>query len=88
LGAIEYDPSVNNVSVVNSEFAVYPNPFQSVIYITGSGSYHKVALYSVSGQMVFSGENMATPFILNLAYLKSGVYILWLDGSSRKVVKC
>jgi hypothetical protein len=27
LGAIEYDPSVNNVSVVSGEFAVYPNPF-------------------------------------------------------------
>jgi len=87
LGAIEYDSSPNNVDAVNTEFTVYPVPFNDVVHITGNGSYNNVVVYSVTGQVVFSAKNKVAPFVLNFNFLKSGVYILRLDRRFCKVVK-
>lgn len=88
IGAAE--PLINGVM---DDF-IYPNPTRSLLVIAGI-STNKVDFYNAYGALVFTAENLlnASPFILDLADLSSGVYIAKITTNSsdkaiiRKIVK-
>lgn len=72
---------------------VYPNPASDYIKIEVYHSYQHIAVYSIDGRLVFETQDAtAQPATINVANLKSGVYIIKVkltDGNDyvAKIVK-
>ncbi|WP_034058865.1 T9SS type A sorting domain-containing protein [Lacinutrix jangbogonensis] len=84
MGAYEFSTtlSVNEVSVLLENFAVYPNPVTTILNIKLEGTIEKVEVYSILGAKVLE----RTKNNINVANLSSGVYVLKVyteDGSIR-----
>ncbi|MBK9191394.1 MAG: CotH kinase family protein [Crocinitomicaceae bacterium] len=74
---------------IKTEFSVYPNPANDMIYIvTGSDAPVDYQLYNLQGELVYSGqiENNSS---LNISSLQSGTYIIYLPltGEVNKLMK-
>ena len=77
---------------LNSQFAVYPNPFDDKISISSSAQVVKASLYSATGEQVMSEVNVISGSDLNIdKSLLPGIYFLKLsDGTTfgvRKMIK-
>lgn len=79
----------------NTSIVVYPNPTQDYIRIelSDNASCQSVTIYSIDGRLVFETQDAtAQPTTINVANLKSGVYIIKVkltDGNDyvAKIVK-
>jgi endoglucanase Acf2 len=69
-------------SVLPSDLAVFPNPFEDRITINWHG-YKQAVITDLSGRMMFRSTNNE----LNLSHLSSGVYILQLEGAGGQHLK-
>jgi hypothetical protein len=72
---------------------VYPNPTSDYVKIEVYHSYQHIAVYSIDGRLLFETQDAtAQPATINVANLKSGVYIIKVkltDGNDyvAKIVK-
>ena len=67
---------------------VYPNPVKNILKIDNTAAIEKVALYNITGQVVYTQAiSGATNAEINLEQLSSGIYTLNIqaNGSSKKV---
>lgn len=73
-----------------NEFAVYPNPAQSNLYLKGVGVNSKIAITDIFGQTLFL-SNVGTEEVsqINIADLNKGVYFLCIADQKdlKKVIK-
>jgi hypothetical protein len=55
-----------------------PNPFFDFVQIEASTSLYKISLHSVTGQLLFVGDNLnaAKQFRIETAHLLEGIYIV------------
>lgn len=76
---INYTPvdntaSVDDLSVFNFNYT--PNPTRDILNLSAAKNINKVDVYSLLGQRVLSSEINATKSTLNIAHLKTGIYLL------------
>jgi hypothetical protein len=83
-----------NLSVSDFTFAglsYYPNPLNDVLTVSNNTSIERIAVYSISGQLIRKFDVALSEISLNLADLSRGMYLLEItaDGQSKtvKVVK-
>jgi hypothetical protein len=57
---------------------VYPNPATDVLFIEGTGELSEISIYSVSGRLVYSSEDVKAS--VNLDNFTPGVYMLHATG--------
>jgi|GEM_PF-1423077 len=57
------------------EFKVYPNPARSYIYISSDSNIDKVAIYDLTGELVYTKHFRAESVRLDLAALAEGIYL-------------
>lgn len=79
---------INNLSLEN-DLNVYPNPTKSNITITNKNSLagKKYIITNLIGQTVITGKLNLDETIVNLETLKSGVYLLSIDGMNKQSIK-
>jgi len=87
---ITQSPFLAVSEVSKKENMVYPNPFNSVIFISNAEKVTGVTISDVSGRTVKTTDRVSKE--INLSNLKSGVYMMsvrYADGSSstEKIVK-
>jgi len=59
--------------------SVYPNPIGAVLNISGLSKNATLRLVDKTGKVIISKQINTTSESLQVAYLKSGIYILGLD---------
>jgi gingipain R len=65
-----------------TEFAIYPNPTNSILYISGGNAEYNYVMYNGMGQMVVSGDAQGTEQI-NVNGMTQGVYFLRLTSGTQ-----
>jgi hypothetical protein len=83
-----------NLGVSDFTFAglsYYPNPLKDVLTVSNNTSIERIAIYSISGQLIRNYDVALSEITLNLADLSRGMYLLEItsDGQTKtvKVVK-
>lgn len=71
-----------DISENSSEFAIYPNPANSTLFIYGGDTEFSYAMYNGMGQMVVNGKAQGTEQI-NVESLTKGVYFLRLTNGTQ-----
>jgi hypothetical protein len=73
-----------------SEFKVYPNPAENVIYVEGE-NFERVVLYDLNGKEVMNIANSGDKMSIDLSRLPQGAYTLQIINnnivSTKKVIK-
>jgi pectate lyase len=64
---------------------IYPNPAKSTLYIVNSGSYTSAQILSVSGSPLYAHPIAAGSNLVDVSFLKAGVYFVRLAGPQGKV---
>lgn len=92
-----YENTSNSSSIDDINFEVFPNPFKYWINISSNTSlvkYSNFEVYNLNGQYVNGGKivvSNANTIKINLAKLKSGIYILKInsnnDSKEFKIIK-
>ncbi len=83
LDDITISTGVGIVDVDAPEFSIYPNPATSVIMVTGEGT---AVISNILGQQVMSATvNGATE--INVSELESGIYLINMNGVTKKFIK-
>ena len=79
---------INNLSLEN-DLNVYPNPTKNSITITNKSNMvgKKYIITNLIGQTVITGKLNLDETIVNLETLKSGVYLLSIDGMNKQSIK-
>jgi endonuclease I/chitodextrinase len=71
----------------NQKLSVYPNPVKnSQFYISGIEKNETVKIYSLSGQLVQTIENVENKGKVNLNKLPKGIYIVKTKNQSSKII--
>lgn len=80
-GIVELDPTL--------QFQVYPNPTQNILNIQIDPALLNTPykVYSITGQLVLSGNLTAETMQLNLESFTEGVYLLQVGNQTQKIVK-
>lgn len=60
----------------NNAFVVYPNPATDMVAVKGNAVIDAITIYNTLGQQVMQSNPKAETAVLNVASLKSGVYII------------
>lgn len=74
----------------SSGFSVFPNPANSVLYVSSSGgaSCAHVALYHISGWLALPLRRVCHEDAIDISGLPQGMYVcVWLDGKERAGVQ-
>lgn len=84
------DNMQNSVPLVSKEknvhdtnIRVYPNPTSNFIYIDGLLEESEVRLFNVEGKLILSTKENT----INISYLSSGMYLLFVNKQLIKIVK-
>jgi hypothetical protein len=93
LGCTETGPGsymvyVNVLSIHDypvTEIVMFPNPAKEAVLISGCDDCKEYRIYSLSGNVVLTGE--LEEGSMNLSEIKDGVYFIELDRAGHKIVK-
>ncbi len=80
---LSLDDSQNSLSNYTKEFAlnIYPNPATSVLNVaTAEGKIDKLAIYSLTGQLLLIQHDVESHARFNIEHLEKGIYLLKADG--------
>ena len=80
-GISENDPIIN--------FQIYPNPTQDILTIQVDPTLLNIPykIYSITGQLVLSGNVTSETMILNLGSFSEGIYFLQIGNQTKKILK-
>jgi hypothetical protein len=85
-----YDNNTTSINSITTDFSIqiFPNPTTGIFKITFSDQKtHYIELYSLAGVRVLA-KKLKDGNILDIEYLKSGIYFMKIDnGSTMKVIK-
>ena len=71
----------NDYTEDKNEISLYPNPVVNTLNI--SGEFERAVVFDMSGKMLIETESSS----IDMSEFKNGVYIVNVDGVSRKVIK-
>jgi hypothetical protein len=66
---------------------VYPNPFQESFFIQSTDIIGEYSISTLDGKIVIKGESNQKTQQINTNVLKSGMYILTISGSTKRIIK-
>ena len=82
---------INNPVKDNFNFSLYPNPFNNKLRISADGIVNKITITNIMGVELTKTEVNNTDVILDLGKLKTGLYIIRIEGDkgfeSRRIIK-
>lgn len=73
-----------DTGVLTGGLSVYPNPFQSHLYVSSASGEEKFELVNTLGQVVFSGKDIEKR---DFSGLEKGVYFLKITGEQVALIK-
>ena len=68
---------------LNSEFYIYPNPANDVVYFSSSFIVETADVYDVTGKLLISSSNLASGSQVNVSVLPAGVYLAVINGNQK-----
>ena len=80
-------PETANETGMGIEVEVYPNPTTGKVFVLTGKKSAMLRLFNHSGTLLWSGEVVASPTVLNLESYPAGLYILDIDGYKAKILK-
>jgi hypothetical protein len=87
---VKRQPNVNQDQNENQqlEIEIYPNPVQSQLIITSTGSkYIQMDLYNILGKLVKSGTFAGDNTSINLDALAPGIYVVRVNNGQKSITK-
>lgn len=66
--------------------SVYPNPTADRLYVENRGSFHRLTLFSLSGQKLLSHDLSEGLNVIRLETMKPDLYVLLLEGKKGREV--
>jgi hypothetical protein len=72
-------------TISDAELKVYPNPTSGILYVADSLKNTKFEVFNIAGERVKSGN--INDNIINLADLKTGIYLIIINNSKYRVIK-
>ena len=80
----EFATLSTDVSKSIENISVYPNPVVDVVNITSGESIDLVRVYDLTGRIVMQANPSKQNFVLNVANLSKGVYLVKLNAGSKE----
>lgn len=85
---IQENTTIGVSSPESEVVSVFPNPVSDFIRLqTALNSPAQIFIYSLTGQMVYSGQYASTTSDIDVSSLKSGIYLLVYDANNQRSVK-
>ncbi|WP_332030853.1 T9SS type A sorting domain-containing protein, partial [Kaistella sp.] len=79
--------SANDTALINQKLTVYPNPVRNgEFFINGIDKKETLKIYSVTGQLLKSFENVGNNEKVNVQSLAKGVYFITTKTQSAKII--
>lgn len=79
--------SANDTALINQKLTVYPNPVRNgEFFVNGIDKKETVKIYSVTGQLLKSFENVGNNEKVNVQSLAKGVYFITTKTQSAKII--
>jgi hypothetical protein len=63
-------------NVLNTNFAMYPNPVQSILQLNNISNVTTISIYTILGNQVHNQVNAKNSVNLDLSELNAGIYII------------
>lgn len=86
-----FETNLATANVEKSTLKFYPNPVKDILTIIDSEEISSVEIYDTSGKKVFLNASKSSQLELNLAHVKSGVYVVKMktanDSKTFKFIK-
>lgn len=79
------EPALGNEDLHYEDFAIYPNPTESMLFFTNSNEIDYYKITSIDGKLI--EYNRLTESYLNVENLESGIYIITLSKGETKISK-
>ncbi|QSS97330.1 T9SS type A sorting domain-containing protein [Psychroflexus sp. ALD_RP9] len=80
--------SLSITSASNMVFSFYPNPVKNQLHIKMLRPLNfSIQIYNTSGQILFSDTSNSTNLTINTSHLVSGIYLIKVNNSVKKLVK-
>ena len=76
----------NTLQKTNKIIKLYPNPVINTLNVDCDGDFNEIKIYDVSGRLVFSTKDKDKNRI-DMSVFENGIYIVNVDGVSKKIVK-
>ncbi len=77
--------SVNIIKNRNKVIAIYPNPCTDGFYIKNIDDNILLQIYNLTGEIIYNNKVYNNTFI-NTSSLKSGLYLIKIDGHTEKLI--
>lgn len=82
VGAYEYQETLSNEDILNTNFLIYPNPVSEVLNIRIQASQiNKILIFDALGKMVSTSSNSN---LVDLSSLSNGLYFIKINTNNRK----
>lgn len=72
---LAYTTSVNEYNLVENKPFIFPNPFESIVYLTNIKNLKSITIFNTTGKLVYENNNMNDNAI-DLSFLPKGIYII------------
>lgn len=82
---ITYEPTTSITDIqFDASLKVYPNPALNTIKIEGAAQHAQISIFDHLGKKVYVGLNEES---IDISHLKSGIYVITVDGKNVKLIK-
>jgi len=91
MGAYEYNPYENIISIENNSFSVFPNPAKDFIYLkTDKTEIGNVEIRNISGKLIYSNQIVNNNCLINTKNFAKGMYFIIVnfanESSTQKII--
>jgi hypothetical protein len=78
----------NSIGDVNNKgISVYPNPVNSLLYVTLPSSHSTISLYDISGQQLLHMNTEDANINIDVTKYRSGIYFMRITNSDQSVIQ-
>lgn len=77
--------SINEFS--ENPFTIYPNPTSNILRVSSQNSIGLVSIVDVLSKTVYKKQNDEKDLIIDISFLKNGIYFITVNGVTKKIIK-
>lgn len=78
---------IHNVELNEENISVFPNPCHDVINLNGLKKASSIRIYSATGNLIYSADNVKEEYSINVSKFANGIYILEVVNGNNKFKK-
>ncbi len=82
------DGTLSTNDITETQFSIYPNPVNSLLYLTTPITSYTIEIYNLQGQLINEAKNLSGSQTIDYSNYARGIYLMKLTSeSTSKIVK-